>query len=132
MSECSGWQWQGVTGHEPADAQGLVLETRDHGERDAVVTIGPSGGTGPGIRRGVQRETSKNRRLCLPFEEVEIETEQSGTGMFRLIHGSWLRNTAGSGGSAHAGSLPGGHEAILHVQMHPALYERAGAVMEKL
>ena len=61
--------------------RGLVLETRDHGERDAVVTIALREELVRVFARGVQRETSKNRRLCLPFEEVEIETEQSGTGM---------------------------------------------------
>ena len=105
--------------------RGLVLETRDHGERDAVVTLALREELVRVFARGVQRETSKNRRLCLPFEEVEIETEQSGTGMFRLIHGSLVAEYSRIGEDLRMQAVClAVNEAILHAQMHPALYER--------
>ncbi|WP_297566830.1 DNA repair protein RecO [uncultured Faecalibaculum sp.] len=72
--------------------EGLVLECTPYRERDGLVALATPEGVIRILARGIQKETSRNRRICLPFTRVQIETEQQGEGMHRLIHGTLLED----------------------------------------
>lgn len=111
--------------------EGLVLENRQQGERDALVTLALPEGIIRVFARGVQKETSKNRRLCLPFTLVQMETEQSGNGMARLIHGSLLQDYGMISEDLRMQAVClTVNEALTRTRMSPALYARVKQLWE--
>ncbi|MFR7638573.1 MAG: DNA repair protein RecO [Allobaculum sp.] len=52
--------------------QGLVLSTMDYKDNDGLITMADENGIFKVYAKGVQKETSKNRRLFLPFSLTRI------------------------------------------------------------
>ena len=65
-----------------AELTGLVLARQDYRERDAIVTLATPNGRARLFARGVQKGTSKNRRLTNPFSKVTVDVDGE-----MLIHG---------------------------------------------
>lgn len=56
------------------EVTGLVLQVQDYKDADGIIRLlTPDDGLLSIYARGVQKETSKNRRLALPFSEVRLQ-----------------------------------------------------------
>lgn len=107
----------------------LVLESREYRERDAIVTMAVPDGILHVFARGVQPETSKNKRLCLPFTRVSVDLEEGKDGSLRLIHGTPEKNYSQIGTDLRKQAVClAVNEAAVHSSMDPVIYAR----MERL
>lgn len=84
------------TSEEKPTVTGYVISLRDYKENDGIVTLATEDGLVDVHARGVQKETSKNRRLCLPHNKVTMEYDPKySRNMLYLIHGtveqSWYK-----------------------------------------
>lgn len=79
---------------EKSTVEGLVLQTIDYQNNDGIIHLfTPDEGIVSLFGRGIQKESSKNRRLSLPFSKVSLNYDpRYSHSMLYLVNGSVLES----------------------------------------
>lgn len=69
--------------------EGLVLRTIDYKDHDGIIHLASPDGIWSFYARGIQKDTSHNRRLSVPFSRVSLQYDpRYSNSLLFLIHGS--------------------------------------------
>lgn len=73
---------------KPTDElEGLVLSVIEYKEKDGIVKLLTKDKVVSVLAKGIQKSSSKNRRLCLAFTKVRLYVEYKENGLSLLYHG---------------------------------------------
>lgn len=74
---------------EKPEIEGLILSVSDYREHDGIVHVLTDQGLESVLARGIQKESSKNRRLCLPYTKAALNYDPKySSHMLFLINGT--------------------------------------------